>query len=90
MEATRKGQGFTVALYNPLAWPRRELVRIPITSKGTGDWTVSGVAQSTALGSAERQSCFAASRLPAARAGVQEHGWDIWHVGDEHNTPMYT
>ena len=42
VEAWRKGQSFTVALYNPLAWPRRELVRVPITSHSPIDWAVSG------------------------------------------------
>ena len=42
VEATRKGRGFMVALYNPLAWPRQEVVRVPITAQGTGEWAVSG------------------------------------------------
>ena len=41
VEATRNGQGFKVVLYNPLAWPRKELVRVPI-STAHAYWTVSG------------------------------------------------
>lgn len=42
VEATCEGQGFKVVLYNPLAWPRKELVRVPI-STAHAYWTVSGV-----------------------------------------------
>ncbi len=38
--ASRKGEGFSLALYNPLAWRRSHPVRIPVA--GEHAWSVSG------------------------------------------------
>lgn len=38
--ASRAGTGFSVALYNPLAWRRTHHIRIPIA--GDHSWTVTG------------------------------------------------
>lgn len=39
--ASAQGRGFSVALYNPLAWPRKEPVRVPLGGNSTA-WAVSG------------------------------------------------
>ena len=39
--ATRQGKAFGVTLYNPLAWRRQELVRVPICTKHAY-WAVTG------------------------------------------------
>ena len=38
--ATAGGQGFSVVAYNPLAWERREPLRLPVS--GEGPWAVIG------------------------------------------------
>ena len=37
-----RGEGVLVAVYNPLAWPREELVRVPISQHASKGWSVTG------------------------------------------------
>lgn len=40
MEMSRLGHSIVVAVYNPLAWPRTEGVRVPLDLSFTSQWTV--------------------------------------------------
>lgn len=42
VEMSNLGHGMVAALYNPLAWPRAEGVRIPINTSCSSSWTVRG------------------------------------------------
>ena len=39
---TRAGRGVGVTIYNPLAWPRAEGVRVPVSLETVADWAVTG------------------------------------------------
>ena len=39
---TRAGRGVGVTIYNPLAWPRAEGVRVPVSLETVAEWAVTG------------------------------------------------
>ncbi len=43
VEMSRLGHDILVAIYNPLAWPRSEGVRVPINTSRSANWTVAGM-----------------------------------------------
>jgi hypothetical protein len=45
VSASRTGSGFSIVLYNPLAWRRMHYVRVPVA--GNNSWTVSGASMRT-------------------------------------------
>ena len=49
VEMSNLGHSMVVALYNPLAWPRTEGVRVPINTSDTHSWTVTGQRQNSAI-----------------------------------------
>ena len=43
VEMSALGHTMVVALYNPLAWPRTEGIRVPLNTSSSKSWTVRGV-----------------------------------------------
>lgn len=42
VELSGQNKGFWVAVHNPLAWPRQELVRVPIKHEAARGWNITG------------------------------------------------
>ena len=43
VEMSALGHTMLAALYNPLAWPRTEGIRVPLDASSSKSWTVRGV-----------------------------------------------
>ena len=43
VEMSALGHTMVAALYNPLAWPRSEGIRVPLNTSSSKSWTVRGV-----------------------------------------------
>lgn len=83
VEMSRAGHNILVAVYNPLAWPRSEGVRVPVNTSFSANWTVTGARFSYVFNIPDTLVCLEKRHLTLETYVLQHHlnlvqNWSVW------------